>query len=355
MVERNKITPLSELGEFGLIDHLTKDLGKRQQSTLKGVGDDAAVLDYRGKKMVITTDLLTEGIHFNLVYTPLKHLGYKSVIVNLSDVYAMNGHPRQILVSLALSAKFSVEAVEQLYEGIRMACERYKVDLIGGDTTTSLTGLTISVVALGEVEKGRLAFRNTARLQDLICVSGNLGAAYMGLQVLERERKVFSEKGADVQPELAGYDYILGRQLKPEARSDIIEALHDHRIVPTAMIDISDGLSSDLIHICKQSGLGCRIFQDKIPIAEETGRAAREMNIEPFIAALNGGEDYELLFTLPLSQHDEVMKIPDISVIGHITKQDIGMKFVTVQGNEMTLKAQGWEAFDPDPSLDSGI
>jgi thiamine-monophosphate kinase len=356
MAERKKITPLSELGEFGLIDHLTKDLSNRQQSTLKGVGDDASVLDYRGKKMVITTDLLTEGIHFNLVYTPLKHLGYKSVIVNLSDVYAMNGHPRQVLVSLALSAKFSVEAVEQLYEGIRMACEQYGVDLIGGDTTTSLTGLTVSVVALGEVEKGRLTYRNTARLQDLICVSGDLGAAYMGLQLLERERKVFSETGADVQPELDGYDYILSRQLKPEARGDIIEALHDHRITPTAMIDISDGLSSDLIHICRQSGLGCRIFQDKIPIAEETGRAAREMNIEPFIAALNGGEDYELLFTLPLSLHDEVMKIPDISVIGHITGQDKGMKFVTVQGNEITLKAQGWGAFDQDPSvIDPGI
>jgi thiamine-monophosphate kinase len=355
MTARKKITSLSELGEFGLIDHLSKDLSNSQQSTLKGVGDDAAVLDYRGKKLVVTTDLLTEGIHFNLVYTPLKHLGYKSVVVNLSDVYAMNGRPRQILVSLALSAKFSVEAVELLYEGVRTACEQYKVDLIGGDTTTSLTGLTISVVALGEVEKGKLACRNTARVQDLICVSGDLGAAYMGLQLLERERKVFAETGADIQPELAGYDYILGRQLKPEARRDIVEALHDHRIVPTAMIDISDGLSSDLNHICRQSALGCRIYQDKIPIADETTRAAREMNIEPFIAALNGGEDYELLFTLPLSLHDEVMKIPDVSVIGHITEQDKGMKFVTVQGSEITLQAQGWESFDPDASVASGI
>ncbi len=354
MTDRKKITPLSKLGEFGLIDHLTKDLKIHQTSTVKGVGDDAAVVDYQGKKMLITTDLLVEGIHFNLVYTPLKHLGYKSVIVNLSDVYAMNGHPRQILVSLALSAKFSVEAVEQLYEGIRMACEKYKVDLVGGDTTTSLTGLTINVVALGEVEKGRLAYRNTARVNDLICVSGDLGAAYMGLQLLERERKVFNESEESIQPDLSNYDYILGRQLKPEARKDIVESLQDLQIVPGAMIDLSDGLSSDLIHICKQSGLGCRIFQDRIPIADETERAAREMNIEPFIAALNGGEDYELLFTIPLNQHDEVMKIKDISVIGHITEKEAGMKFVTVQGDEIELQAQGWNSFGEEESV-SGI
>jgi thiamine-monophosphate kinase len=345
MTERKKITPLYELGEFGLIDRLTHDLKLQQESTVKGVGDDAAVVDYGGKKMLITTDLLVEGIHFNLVYTPLKHLGYKSVIVNLSDVYAMNGHPRQVLISLALSSKFSVEAVEQLYEGIRMACEKYGVDLVGGDTTTSLTGLTISVVALGEVEKGKLVYRNTARVNDLICVSGDLGAAYMGLQLLERERKVFDESGEGIQPDLSGFDYILGRQLKPEARKDIIEALHDHQIVPGAMIDLSDGLSSDLTHICRQSGLGCRIFQDKIPIDEETDRAAREMNIEPFIAALNGGEDYELLFTIPVNKHDEVMKIKNISVIGHITDKEDGMKFVTVQGGEIELKAQGWNSF----------
>jgi thiamine-monophosphate kinase len=345
MNERKKITPLSKLGEFGLIDHLTRDIKLVHDSTMMGVGDDAAVVDYQGKKMVITTDLLTEGIHFNLVYTPLKHLGYKSVVVNLSDVYAMNAHPRQILVSLALSAKFSLEAVEQIYEGIRLACNKYRVDLIGGDTTTSLTGLTISVVALGEVEKGKLAYRNTARVNDLICVSGDLGAAYMGLQLLERERQVFNESGKSIQPDLSGYDYILGRQLKPEARKDIIEALDEHQIVPGAMIDLSDGLSSDLIHICKQSGLGCRIFQDRIPVAEETDRASREMNMEPFIAALNGGEDYELLFTIPLNLHDEVMKIKDISIIGHITEKDAGMKFVTTQGGEIELKAQGWDSF----------
>jgi thiamine-monophosphate kinase len=316
-----------------------------QESTVKGVGDDAAVLDYKGKKMVITTDLLVEGIHFNLVYTPLKHLGYKSVIVNLSDVYAMNGHPRQILVSLALSAKFSVEAVEQLYEGIRLACEKYGVDLVGGDTTTSVTGLTISVVAMGEVEKGRLVYRNTAKASDLICVSGDLGAAFMGLQLLERERKIFNESGEGLQPDLAGYDYILGRQLKPEARKDVIEAFQKQQIVPNAMIDLSDGLSSDLIHICRQSELGCRIFQDRIPVAEETDRAAREMNIEPFIAALNGGEDYELLFTIPLDKHEKVKKIRDISVIGHITEEAKGRKFVTTQGGEIELKAQGWNSF----------
>ncbi len=350
MKERKKITPLSKLGEFGLIDHLTRDIHLQQKSSLKGVGDDAAVVDYRGQKMVITTDLLTEGIHFNLVYTPLKHLGYKAVIVNLSDVYAMNARPRQILVSLAVSAKFSLEAVEQLYEGIRLACERYGVDLVGGDTTSSLTGLTISVVALGEVQKGKLAYRNTARLNDLICVSGDLGAAYMGLQLLEREKQVFEESGKSIQPDLSGYDYILGRQLKPEARKDIIEALDARRIIPHAMIDLSDGLSSDLIHICRQSGLGCRIFQDRIPVAEETNRVAREMNMEPFIAALNGGEDYELLFTIPLSLHDEVMKIKDISVIGHITGKEAGMKFVTTQGGEIDLKAQGWDSFGDEPS-----
>jgi len=354
MTDRKKITPLSNLGEFGLIDHLTKDFKIDQKTTVKGVGDDAAVVDYKGKKMLITTDLLVEGIHFNLVYTPLKHLGYKSVIVNLSDVYAMNGHPRQILVSLALSAKFSVEAVEQLYEGIRMACEKYNVDLVGGDTTTSLTGLTINVVALGEVEKGRLTYRNTARVNDLICVSGDLGAAYMGLQLLERERKVFNDSDESIQPDLSSYDYIIGRQLKPEARKDIVKFLQDLEIVPGAMIDLSDGLSSDLIHICKQSGLGCRIFQDRIPIADETDHAAREMNIEPFIAALNGGEDYELLFTIPLNQHDEVKKIEEISVIGHITEAEAGMKFVTVQGDEIALQAQGWNSFGDGESA-SGI
>jgi thiamine-monophosphate kinase len=342
MGEKKKATPLSGIGEFGLIRHLTSGISLKNKSSLKGVGDDAAVLDYAGKKMVLTTDLLVEGIHFNLVYSPLKHLGYKAIAVNLSDVYAMNAIPRQVLVSVAISGKFSLEAMDELYGGIKLACDNYGVDLVGGDTTSSVTGLVISVAAMGESEKGKTVFRNTARLNDLICVSGNLGASYMGLQLLERERKLFEESGNAIQPELGGYEYILGRQLKPEARSDIIDALRDSGIVPNAMIDVSDGLSSDLLHICSQSGMGCRIFQDKIPIDQETARAAEEMNIEPFIAALNGGEDYELLFTVPLNMHDSILKIRDISLIGHITNAGEGTKFITEQGTEMELQAQGW-------------
>lgn len=340
MGEKKKMTLLSDLGEFGLIEQLTGGISLKNKSSLKGVGDDAALVDYRGGKMVLTTDLLVEGIHFNLVYTPLKHLGYKAITVNLSDVYAMNAIPRQVLVSLAVSGKFSLEAVDELYSGIKLACDAYGVDLVGGDTSSSLTGLTISVTAVGEADKGKTVFRNTARLNDLICVSGNLGASYMGLQLLERERRVFEESGN--QPELSGYEYILGRQLKPEARKDIIEAFRERGIVPNAMIDISDGLSSDLLHICRQSGMGCRIYQDKIPVDEETGRAAEEMNLENLIPVLNGGEDYELLFTVPLSLHDQVSGIPDVTVIGHITAKEEGNKFVTVQGNEMELRAQGW-------------
>jgi thiamine-monophosphate kinase len=346
MGEKKKVTPLSELGEFGLIERLTRDFPIRNKSSLKGVGDDAALLDYRGKKMVVTTDLLVEGIHFNLVYTPLKHLGYKAVTVNLSDVYAMNAIPRQVLVSLAVSGKFSLEAMEELYGGVRLACETYGVDLVGGDTSSSVTGLTLSVVAVGEAEKGKTVYRNTARLNDLICVSGNLGASFMGLQLLERERRLFEESSSGVQPDLAGYEYILSRQLKPEARRDIIESFRELGIVPHAMIDVSDGLSSDLLHICRQSGLGCRIFQDRIPIHRETARAAREMNIEPFIAALNGGEDYELLFTLPLGMHDRVNDMKDVSMIGHISGTGTGYRFVTDQGVEMELQAQGWNALE---------
>ncbi len=342
MSDQKKATPVSDLGEFGLIDHLTRNLSLKNKSSLKGVGDDAAVLDYGGKKMVLTTDLLVEGIHFNLVYTPLKHLGYKAITVNLSDVYAMNAIPRQVLVSIAISGKFSVETLEELYGGIKLACDTYGVDLVGGDTTSSLTGLTISVAAMGEAGKGKTVYRNTARLNDLICVSGNLGAAYMGLQLLEREKRLFEESPGTVQPDLSGYEYILARQLRPEARKDIIEAFGEQGIVPHAMIDLSDGLSSDLQHICGQSGLGCRIFQDKIPIDPETARAAEEMHIEPFICALNGGEDYELLFTLPLAMHDRILKIPDVSMIGHVTGKDTGTKFVSSQGAEMELQAQGW-------------
>ena len=344
MAEKNKFTPLSELGEFGLIDHLTKDIKLLNQSSILGIGDDAAVLDYQGKKMVVTTDLLVEGIHFNLVYTPLKHLGYKSVVVNLSDVYAMNASPRQVTVSMAVSGKFTVEAIDQLYEGIRAACDNYSVDLIGGDTTSSVTGLTLCVTAIGELNETGPVLRKTAKVNDLICVSGDLGAAYMGLQLLERERKIYDETDKIGQPDLAGYEYILERQLKPEARRDIIQSLNEAGIVPTAMIDISDGLSSDLLHICRQSGLGCRIFQDRIPIAPETVRAAEEMNIEPFISALNGGEDYELLFTLPLDLYDKAVQISGISAIGHMTEKDNGTKFITLQESEIELHSQGWNA-----------
>ncbi|MFC2116144.1 thiamine-phosphate kinase [Bacteroidota bacterium] len=344
MAEKKKMTLLSDLGEFGLIEHLTRNISLKNPSSLKGVGDDAAVLDYKGKKMVLTTDLLVEGIHFNLVYTPLKHLGYKAITVNLSDVYAMNAIPRQVVVSLAISGKFSLEAVDELYEGIKLACENYKVDLVGGDTTSSVTGLTLSVAAIGEVEAGQTVYRNTARVNDLICVSGNLGAAYMGLQLLERERRIFEDSSSGIQPDLSGYEYILGRQLKPEARKDIIDSLRENEIVPHAMIDLSDGLSSDLLHLCRQSGMGCRIFQDKIPIDKETARAAKEMEIEPFICALNGGEDYELLFTVPLSLHDKILKINNVSIIGHIAEADAGTKFITEHGSEIELQAQGWNS-----------
>ena len=344
MTGKKKLTPISELGEFGLIDRLTKEFRTRQQSSIQGIGDDAAVLDYKGEKLVVTTDLLVEGIHFNLEYTPLKHLGYKSIVVNLSDVYAMNATPGQVTVSIAVSGKFTVEALEELYNGINMACEYYNVDLIGGDTTSSITGLTISITAIGEVDQSGPVYHSTAGTNELICVSGDLGAAYMGLQLLERERKIYQESGNVAQPDLSDYNYILKRQLKPEARKDIIQSLRAQSILPTAMIDISDGLSSDLLHICRQSGVGCRIFQDKIPIDAETIKAAEEMGIEPFICALNGGEDYELLFTIPLNMYDRVVKIEGLSIIGHITEADAGTKFITSEENEIKLHSQGWNS-----------
>ncbi len=346
MSNKKKVTPLSDLGEFGLINHLTGDISLKNKSSLRGVGDDAAVLDYQGKKIVVTTDLLVEGIHFNLIYSPLKHLGYKAIVVNLSDVYAMNAIPKQVTVSLAISGKFSLEAMDELYGGVKLACENYGVDLVGGDTTSSVTGLTISVTALGEVDKGKTVYRNTARVNDLICVSGNLGASYMGLQLLERERKLFEDSPQGIQPDLSGYEYLLSRQLKPEARKDIIQSLQEKDLVPHSMIDLSDGLSSDLMHICSQSGMGCRIFQDKIPIDPETVRAAEEMNIDAFVCALNGGEDYELLFTVPLDKHDDIQKISDVTMIGHVTDGDTGCKFVTDHGSEIELQAQGWNSLE---------
>ena len=341
MDNTKKQTELSSLGEFGLIDHLTNNIVIKNPSTVKGVGDDAAVLDYKDKQLVVTTDLLVEGIHFNLMYVPLKHLGYKAVMVNLSDVFAMNAQPKQITVSLALSSKFSLEAIDEMYEGIYLACEKYGVDLIGGDTTSSLTGLMISITAIGEANKEDLAYRNGAQLNDLVCVSGDLGGAYMGLQLLERENEVFKVNPKE-QPKLEGYDYILERQLKPEARGDIINALKSLGIKPTAMIDISDGLSSEIMHICNDSKVGCSIYEEKIPIDFQTKKFAEELSINPLVSALNGGEDYELLFTIPMSDHEKIKNDPDITVIGHITEKAGGMNLITGGGSAIPLQAQGW-------------
>ena len=339
--KEKKLTKISELGEFGLIDHITKNTKINHKNTLKGIGDDAAVIDYGDICSVITTDLLVEGIHFNLMYTPLRHLGYKSVVVNLSDVYAMNAIPKQITVSIAISSKFAVEHIEQIYAGIKLACEHYNVDLVGGDTSSSLTGLVISITAIGEAKKEDIVYRNTAKKNDVICVTGNLGAAYMGLQLLEREKEIF-KSNPEVQPTLEGHDYILQRQLKPEARKEIIELLKELGVKPTAMIDISDGLSSEIMHICKKSDLGCKIFQDKIPIDESTSQMANEFNIEPLIAALNGGEDYELLFTIDINDFDKIKDQQMIHPLGHIADKEHGMILITNAGQSIELKAQGW-------------
>lgn len=335
-------TEIATLGEFGLIDHLTKGIKPIHKSTLKGVGDDAAVLSYPDKKVLVTTDLLLEGVHFDLVYTPLKHLGYKAAVVNFSDIYAMNGKPRQITVSLGISKRFSVEDMEMLYAGIRVACEDYGVDIVGGDTTSSLTGLTISITCVGEADREKIVYRNGAQETDLICVSGNLGAAYMGLQLLEREKAVLKGASKDVQPDFAGKEYILERQLKPEARKDIIENLATAGIKPTAMMDISDGLSSELMHICKQSGKGCRIYEEHLPIDYQTAAMAEEFNMNLTTCALNGGEDYELLFTVPLAFHEKIQEISDVRLIGHIVKPELGCALITRDGQEFELKAQGW-------------
>ena len=344
-------TEIATLGEFGLIDHLTEGIKPMHASTLKGIGDDAAVLSYStGKQVLVTTDLLLEGVHFDLVYTPLKHLGYKAAIVNFSDIYAMNGTPKQITVSLGVSKRFSVEDMEQLYAGIRLACEDYKVDIVGGDTTSSLTGLTISITCIGEADKDKVVYRNGAQETDLICVSGNLGAAYMGLQLLEREKKVLAGTDKDVQPDFAGREYILERQLKPEARKDIIEKLADAGIQPTSMMDISDGLSSELMHICKQSNKGCRVYEEHLPIDYQTAAMAEEFNMNLTTCALNGGEDYELLFTVPLSYHEKIQEISDIRLIGHITKPELGCALITRDGQEFELKAQGWNPLKEEKS-----
>jgi thiamine-monophosphate kinase len=335
-------TEIATLGEFGLIDHLTEGIEKVNESTKYGIGDDAAVLQYAPEKEVlVTTDLLMEGVHFDLTYVPLKHLGYKSAVVNFSDIYAMNGTPRQITVSLAVSKRFSVEDMEQLYSGIRLACQQYGVDIVGGDTTSSLTGLAISITCIGDAEKGKAVYRNGAKETDLICVSGDLGAAYMGLQLLEREKAVL--KDADgVQPDFAGKEYLLERQLKPEARKDIIERLAKAGIQPTAMMDVSDGLSSELLHICKQSNAGCRVYEEHIPIDYQTAVMAEEFNMNLTTCAMNGGEDYELLFTVPLADHEKIEEVEGVRIIGHITKPELGSYLITRDGQEFELKAQGW-------------
>lgn len=341
-----KRTELSSLGEFGLIRHLTQNFPLIHSSSLVGVGDDAAVIDPQNYLQVITTDLLLEGIHFDLSYCPLKHLGYKAVAVNLSDVFAMNGIPRQITVSLGVSARFSLEHLEELYAGIRLACQRYRVDLVGGDTSSSLTGLTISITAIGTVTPDRLTRRNTAQPNDLICVSGDLGSAYLGLQLLKREMAVF-DGSPDFKPHFEGYDYLLERQLKPEPRGDLIAWMHENQVLPSAMIDVSDGLSSELLHICSQSNVGCQIYEEKIPIAQECRQLSIEMEIGSTLAALNGGEDYELLFTIPLSQFELIQKCPYVSIIGHITPADQGSNLILKAGGIAPLIAQGWNAYSP--------
>lgn len=336
-------TEISKLGEFALIEHLTQNMPLKNAETLKGVGDDAAVLDYKDKQVLVTTDLLLEGVHFDLTYVPLKHLGYKSAVVNFSDIYAMNGQPKQITVSIGLSKRFSVEDMEELYNGIRLACDVYGVDLVGGDTSASLTGLAISITCIGEGEKGKVVYRSGAKETDLVCVSGDFGAAYMGLQLLEREKKVFNGE-KDFTPDFSGKEYLLERQLKPEARKDIIAALREAGILPTAMMDVSDGLSSELLHISKESHVGCRIYEERIPIDYQTAVMAEQFNMNLVTAALNGGEDYELLFTVPLADYDKVSNLKGIKIIGHITKPELGNYLEGRDGGEVELKAQGWNS-----------
>ncbi len=339
----NNQTEISSVGEFGLIDRLTKDFPLRNPQSKKGVGDDSAILSFGESDVLVTTDLLLEGIHFDLRYVPLKHLGYKAAIVNFSDIYAMNGTPRQITVSIGVSSRFTVEHIEELYAGIRLACEIYGVDLVGGDTSASVTGLVISITCIGEVRKGEAVTRDGAKPTDLICVSGNLGAAFMGLQLLEREN-VVAAGNKDFQPDFAGKEYILERQLKPEARKDIVELLKKEGITPTSMIDVSDGLSSELLHICKNSDTGCRVYEDKIPIDYQTALMAEEFNMNLVTAAMNGGEDYELLFTVPLTDHGKIEKLQGVTMIGYVTEPQLGCALVTRDGAELPIKAQGWNS-----------
>ncbi|RTL49279.1 MAG: thiamine-phosphate kinase [Sphingobacteriales bacterium] len=337
-------TEISEIGEFGLIEHLTKNFEIQNISTIVGVGDDAAVIDHFGKQTVITTDLLLDGVHFDLMYTPLKHLGYKSIVVNLSDIYAMNAQPTQVTVSIGISNRFSVEALNELYEGIYAACEKYGVDLVGGDTSTSKKGMVISVTAIGEVAPDKFVKRSTAQKGDLICVSGDLGGAFLGLTLMEREKKIFLEN-PQIQPNLEGEDYIVGRLLKPEARRDIIAFFEKNNITPTAMMDISDGLSSEVLHLCKQSNLGCRLYEDKLPIDDRSRAAAFKFGLDPTVCALNGGEDYELVFTLKQEDYEAITINEEIAVVGYMTDPKEGKKMISRGGNLFDITAQGWNAF----------
>lgn len=334
-------TEISSLGEFGLIEHLTKNIELHNASSILGVGDDAAVIDHFGKQTVLTSDLLVEGVHFDLTYTPLRHLGYKCITVNLSDVYAMNAQPTQVLLNLGISNRFSVEALDEFYEGVYAACNRYGVDLVGGDTTSSQKGFIISVTAIGEVTPDKYVKRNTAQKGDLLCVSGDLGGAYVGLLFLEREKKIFLESPG-VQPDLEGESYVIGRMLKPEARKDIVEFFASSEIVPTSMMDISDGLSSEILHICKQSNLGCVLYEEKIPVHEEMKRAAFKFEIDPTACALSGGEDYELLFTIPQAEYDKLVLNEQISVVGYMTEPEQGAHIITKGGGRHAITAQGW-------------
>lgn len=340
MQETNR-TEIATLGEFGLIKHLTTGIELKNPESVYGVGDDAAVLDNSNYQTLVTTDMLMEGVHFDLVYTPLKHLGYKSAIVNFSDIYAMNGTPKQITVSLAVSKRFCIEDLEQFYDGLKLACQLHNVDIIGGDTTSSVTGLAISITCIGVAKQEEIVYRNGAKETDLICVTGDIGAAYMGLQLLEREKAVFYGQ-EEANPDFTGKEYLLERQLKPEARKNIIEKLRKEGIKPTAMMDISDGLSSELMHICTQSNTGCRVYEDRLPIDYQTAVMAEELNMNVSTCALNGGEDYELLFTVPLTDHDKVSSIKGIKVIGYITKPELGCALITRDNQEFELKAQGW-------------
>ncbi|MBT8326205.1 MAG: thiamine-phosphate kinase [Bacteroidia bacterium] len=342
MFENKEKTSISKLGEFGLIDHLTKEFSTTNSSTELGIGDDAAILQHKDGKQLISTDMFIENIHFDLVYSPLMHIGYKAVVSSISDIYAMNGHAQQLLVSIAISSKYSLEAIEEIYAGIRAACEKYKLDLIGGDTSSSVTGLVISVTAIGSAQDKAITTRSGAKEGDLVCVTGDLGGAYIGLQILEREKQVFLEQ-KNMQPDLSGKDYVIGRQLRPEARKDVIDSFSEHKIIPTSMIDVSDGLASELFHLCKHSNIGVKIYEDKIPIDQQTYDTALEFNLDPTLCAMNGGDDYELLFTITQKDYDKIKNSQDITVIGYCTAPHESKTLITKSGNSVEIEAQGWQ------------